>query len=127
MDEEFKNRLEERWLDHQVALSRTIAPLKADPANRYAVLKAWAVFVAKIALHSLVGSAAFLLAVYVAVAYSYGWVPSSVELVLQTWTVVALMGAPIPLLALSAPVRYWETRAAEVVRETDLPSTHRTF
>lgn len=59
MDEEFKNRLEERWLDHQVALNSTIAALKADPANRYALVKAWAVFVAKISLHSLVGSAAF--------------------------------------------------------------------
>jgi hypothetical protein len=127
MDEQLNDRLEERWLDYQVALRNTIATLKADAANRFALPKAWAVFVAKIALHSLVGSAAFLLVMYAALAYPYGWIPGSVGLAIRIWTSVALVGAPVLLLVFPAPVRYWEQRAEEVMKAIDLPSVHRTF
>lgn len=125
MDEEFDIRLEERWQDYRVAVDSTIADLNADPANRYARLKAWMRYAVKIGAFSLVGSAALLLALYVAMPQV--WAGASVSLVITIWGWVAMIGPMLLPLIFPAPIRYWEQRADRLLEGTDVPHKHKTF
>lgn len=125
MDEEFDIRLEERWQDYRVAVDSTIADLKADPANRRAHPKAWVGYVAKIAIFSLVGSAALLVALYVAMPQV--WAGSSVGLVFNIWCWVSMIGPMSLPFVFPPPVRYWEQRADRLLEGTDVPPKHKAF
>ncbi|REC93312.1 hypothetical protein [Kushneria indalinina] len=125
MDDEFETRLEERWQDYQAAVDSTIANLKADPANRHAHPKAWVGYVAKMVLFSLVGSAASLIALYVAMPQV--WAGSSVGLVFNIWCWASMIGLMFSPLVFSPPVRYWEQRADRLLEGTDVPPKHKAF
>ena len=126
-DQRMNDQLDERWADYQFALDRTINTLRSDPANRYALQKAWLAFAVRMLLFSFVGSAAFLLVMYVAFAYPVGWFPGSIGLTLKIWCTVALLGAPLLLLIFPGPIGYWEQRADEILNTGELPSKHRSF
>ena len=125
MSGEFETLLEERWQDYQAALDSTIANLKADPANRHAHLKSWVGYATKIAIFSLVGSAALLVALYVAMPQV--WAGSPVGLVFNIWCWVSMIGPIFLPLVFPPPVRYWEKRADRLLEGTDVPSKHKAF
>lgn len=125
MDDEFETRLEERWQDYRTALQSTIVGLKADPANRNARLKAWLGYAVKIGVFSLSGSAVFLVALYMTMPQV--WVGASVDLVINLWCWLSIIGPMFLPLVFAPPVRYWQQRAGRLLEEGDVPPTHKAF
>lgn len=125
MEDEKDTLLEERWQDYQLAMGKVIADLKADPANRHACFKAWVLYASKIALFSLSGSAVLLAAIFVTIPQL--WAASSLGLVFNMWLGVSFLGPMLLPLIFPAPIRYWESRAAKILDDADIPPKHRAF
>ncbi|MGO2147720.1 hypothetical protein ACT3R4_17660 [Halomonas sp. AOP7-E1-9] len=128
MSDEVSRILEERWQDYQAAIATTVEALKADPANRYASLKAWLYYIAKIATFSVTGSGVLLLCIFLGLPQlSQIWADIPLNLFIRGWSLVALFGiVSLPLLFLP-PTRYWERRAEQILNEQNIPNIHRLF
>lgn len=125
MCSEVETVIEERWQDYETAKGGIIASLKADPANRYAHPKAWLRYAARLVTYSLIGSAALLLTLYVAMPQA--WATPSASSAFNIWIWVATIGPLFLPLTFPAPIRYWATRADILLAGTNVPRQHKAF